>query len=66
MMEADNQKYLNTKELSQYLGVSIATIQRWRGDGVGPVYIKQGTIVRYDICDVEEWIEAHKIQRGYV
>jgi excisionase family DNA binding protein len=53
-------KYLNTKELSEYLGLSIPTLQRWRVDGQGIPFIKRGGIVRYDLRDIEAWLSDHK------
>lgn len=53
-------KYLNTKELSEYLGLSIPTLQRWRVTGQGVPFRKLGGAVRYDIQDVNAWTDDHK------
>lgn len=53
-------KYLNTKELSSYLGISKPTLQRWRTEGNGIPFIKKGGIVIYDIDDVDAWTKEHK------
>ena len=53
-------RYLNTKELSEYLGLSVPTLQRWRVDGSGIPFIKRGGVVRYDIQDVDNWLAQHK------
>lgn len=53
-------RYLNTKELSEYLGLSVPTLQRWRVDGKGIPFIKRGGVVRYDIQDVDNWLAQHK------
>ena len=53
-------KYLSTKELSEYLGLSIPTLQRWRLTGQGIPFSKLGGAVRYDIQDVNAWVDEHK------
>lgn len=47
-------KLLNTKELADYLGVSLATVYRLRDKGL-PV-IKIANSARYEVNEVMEWI----------
>lgn len=47
-------------ELSQILNIEVATLRRWRWAGRGPRFLKLGGAVRYDLADVEEFIEASK------
>lgn len=49
-------KLMNTKELSAYLGVAVSTLLLYRADGTGPRYIKMGRLVRYRQSAVEEWL----------
>ena len=47
---------------SKYLGgevspISTRTMQRWRLEGVGPVYIKLGRLVRYRRHDLDAFLE---------
>lgn len=56
--------YLTTKELADHLGLSVPTVQRWRIEGNGPPFIKQGNVVRYDREEIEAWIEDHKIRHA--
>lgn len=48
--------------LKERLGVSftIQTLANWRVAKRGPAYLKIGRAVRYNISDVEAWIEAQK------
>jgi len=52
--------YLNEGELARRWGLSPKTLQRWRGDGVGPVFVKFSRRVAYPlrgpggILDLEE------------
>ena len=53
-------RYLTTKEASEYLGVSLATLKRWRQKQISPPYLKQGGVIRYAQDDLEEWASVHK------
>jgi len=37
--------------------VSARTLQRWRLEGIGPVYVKLGRLVRYRQYDLDTFIE---------
>jgi predicted DNA-binding transcriptional regulator AlpA len=54
---SDLKRFLNEKELEAMLGVRVKTLQRWRLRGAGPKYKKLVGAVRYDIADVEAWIQ---------
>lgn len=53
---------LNESELSDALGVSVRTIQRWRESGDGPKFVKlssgQKATVRYRVRDIKEWVDG--------
>mgnify|MGYP000091101702 CR=1 FL=1 len=38
--------------------ISTRTMQRWRLEGIGPVYVKLGRLVRYRQSDLEAFLEA--------
>lgn len=38
---------LNVEQAARYLGVSVSTLNRWRGEGGGPEWIKLGGRVYY-------------------
>lgn len=49
-------RLLNDRELAARLGVSLGTARRWRQFRAGPKYIKLGSAVRYQLSDVEAWL----------
>ncbi len=55
-------KYLNSKELADYFGVSVETIKKWRSMGVpfikaNPKAKNKGAKILYDPKKVEAWLE---------
>jgi excisionase family DNA binding protein len=50
-------------EVSQLLGVPVATLYRWRYRGEGPAGYRIGRHVRYRRAAVEAWIETQADQR---
>ena len=51
------ERLLTVIELSEYLGIPVATLYDWRVDGVGPRAVKLGRSLRYPESCVREWIE---------
>lgn len=56
--------HLNEELLARRLNLSPRTLQRWRLDGLGPVYLKLGGRVVYRIADVEAWEEQQLRRPG--
>jgi predicted DNA-binding transcriptional regulator AlpA len=58
------ERLLTAIEAATLLGLSIKTLERHRGRGVGPHYIKLGAgrsgRVRYRRGDLEAWIARHR------
>jgi predicted DNA-binding transcriptional regulator AlpA len=50
-------KYLTTKELAEHLSISESTLISYRANECDPAYKKIGRMVRYDINEVNSWIE---------
>ena len=48
-LTAAAQHYLNEGELARRWGLSPKTLQRWRGEGVGPVFVKFSRRVAYPL-----------------
>lgn len=48
-------RHLNQKELSNRLGISCRTLERWRWTGVGPRFIKIEGRVKYRLVDIEAY-----------
>ncbi len=55
------EKPLSTKELSEFLGVLVRTLEDWRTRHYGPAYWYAGKTVRYSPSDVRDWTAS---QRG--
>lgn len=53
------QRYLSTKEVSQYLGLSVDVLQLWRAQEQGPEYIRINRSVRYDVMVLDDWMAGN-------
>ena len=53
-----SKRLINEKELAEYSGFKIQTLQKWRLFGKGPVFLKIGASVRYDKADVDRWLDS--------
>jgi predicted DNA-binding transcriptional regulator AlpA len=51
-------EFLNENQVAQQLGVSIATVRRWRAQNKGPRFRKIGASVRYAGRDLKAWIDS--------
>jgi len=48
-------KHLNQGQLAERWGVSEATLERWRSDGIGPLFLKLQGRVMYRLVDIEQY-----------
>ena len=48
-------RYMNERELAEYSGLSVKTLQSWRLYGRGPRFCHFGKAVRYDIGHFDAW-----------
>ena len=55
-------KYLTPQELSDMLKIPTGTLSQWRFHGRGPRYFKDRKTIRYDVADVQEWIDRNKVK----
>jgi len=49
-------RFLTTEQASAYLSVSVAQMELWRHQDVGPAYVRVGRSVRYDIADLDTFM----------
>lgn len=65
-MKLTRSRFLNEKELADWLGVSVSTVRNWRYTYQGPPVQKVGRSVRYDVAAVEAWLDEqqHPFWRG--
>ena len=55
---------LNEHAVAEALGVSIATVRRWRLFRQGPKFLKVGALVKYRVADVAQWLETRPTGGG--
>ena len=58
----ESERLMTLAEVSQLLGVPVATLYRWRHRGEGPTGYRIGRHVRYRRAVVEAWIETQADQ----
>ncbi|RYU61319.1 DNA-binding protein [Methylolobus aquaticus] len=56
-------KHLNQRQLADRWGLSEASLERWRSEGIGPVYLKLHGRVLYRQEDIEAY-EARHLRRS--
>ncbi|MET7718560.1 helix-turn-helix domain-containing protein [Streptomyces sp. NPDC005407] len=52
------QKLITIEELSEHLGIPVATIHSWHWASKGPKAIKVGKHLRYRESDVDAWLTS--------
>lgn len=60
----DAGRRLKPVDAARYLGVDPAWLYRRRAGGGGPRFFKIGRVIRYDIADLDAWLEANKRDRN--
>ena len=48
-------KHLNQRQLADRWDISEASLERWRSEGIGPVYLKLQGRVLYRLEDIEQY-----------
>jgi excisionase family DNA binding protein len=56
-----SRRYLDVKELSEYLGLKEGTIRVWICLKKIP-YVKVGRLVRFDLDKIDKWIEKNSVE----
>ena len=51
-------RLLNEQQVSEMLGVSVASLRRWRLLRRGPRFFKLGSAVRYSQEDINAWLRS--------
>jgi hypothetical protein len=54
--------YVDEHKGSDVTGWKVQTLRNWRHKGVGPPYVKVGRSVRYNVNDLIDFMERHKIE----
>lgn len=59
------EELLNEHQVARMVGMSVATVRRWRVFGQGPRYIKvSGAAVRYKMGDVKAYLDTRPTGGG--
>ena len=53
MQHTEPVRHLNQRQLAVRWDLSEATLERWRSEGIGPIFLKLQGQVRYRIEDIE-------------
>lgn len=53
-------KLVDTKTAAELLGLKVEGLQAFRSRGGGPRFVKLGKLVRYDVADLEAYINGCK------
>ena len=56
-------KHLNQLQLADRWNLSEATLERWRSDGIGPIFLKLQGRVLYRLVDIEAF-EAESLRKS--
>ena len=54
-------KTVDEKAAARILGIAVQTLRNWRHIRKGPAYIKMGRSVRYQIKDLQEYLDDRRI-----
>ena len=50
----------NVDEAATYIGLSASTLNKLRVFGGGPVFLKLGRRVAYDLADLDRWLDSKR------
>jgi hypothetical protein len=53
-------RYLNQKQATIYTGTSPGRINQWVDDGLRVILFSENSNPKYDIKDLDAWMEKHK------
>jgi predicted DNA-binding transcriptional regulator AlpA len=61
-IQSSDLRYLKDSEVARLIGVSLATMRRWRLHRTGPPATKiQGGAVRYSVSQLQDWLASQKL-----
>ena len=61
--ETRQDRLLTPAEVAGIFAVRVNTLARWRCDGVGPAYLKIGSLVRYRQEDLDRFVAKSTVPR---
>lgn len=58
----DNDKYIDTETLADWIGEPTERLKKWRLDGLGPKFVKKPKHIAYRVGDVRDWMNSRTVQ----
>jgi predicted DNA-binding transcriptional regulator AlpA len=55
-------EHLRVRDAARYVGLSVSTLNKLRGSGNGPVFMKLGRIVVYRREDLDDWLASKRVR----
>lgn len=60
MSDSNGQRFLTLDEAAAFLNLPSKTLRDWRLRGLGPPAFKFGRHVRFDLGDLEKWVQEQR------
>ena len=61
-MTTQNKEWLNPQGVKKRYGFSVSTLAKWRMLNKNLKFSKMGKYIRYDVADIEAFIESNKVE----
>jgi|WetSurMetagenome_2_1015567.scaffolds.fasta_scaffold61484_2 hypothetical protein len=56
------QQRVKERDAAAYIGMSVPYLRLSRCNGGGPPYLRMGRAIRYDISDLDKWLETKRVK----
>ena len=60
----ESRRYIDEREVARITGRAVQSLRNDRFVGKGFPYVKVGRSVRYNLAEVLEWMERHRVTPG--
>lgn len=58
---ADCREVMDEFALAEFLGLTVATLRKWRWLRSGPKFVKVGRLIRYRKADIDAWLDQQTV-----
>ena len=59
-------QYITEIEVSNITGIAVQTLRNWRHERRGFPYVKVGRSIRYELDEIDEYMQERKIKPGEI
>jgi predicted DNA-binding transcriptional regulator AlpA len=56
------QQRVKERDAASYIGMSVPFLRLSRCNGGGPPYLRMGRAIRYDIADLDKWLDSRRVR----